>query len=188
MSTPLIPLPHYGYLSAVIAAPFGRLGIATQNESIREILFLPPDAPLLAPANPLAELAAAQLKSYLADPASPFVLPLTPRGSPFRQRIWAAIAAIPCGQTRTYGQLAAQAQSAARAVGQACGDNPFPLVIPCHRVVAAGGIGGFAHDRQGYLIEAKQWLLRHEGAHPAGLNGPPPEASIFISPFPIHPD
>lgn len=158
------PFAHCGHLSAVIAAPFGRVGLTTQNELIREIIFLPPDHALVAPEDSLAERAATQIERYLTDPAAAFALPLAVCGTPFRQRIWAAIRTIPRGQTRTYGALAAQADSIARAVGQACGDNPFPLVTPCHRVIAANGIGGFAHDQQGFLIDAKRWLLRHEGA------------------------
>jgi methylated-DNA-[protein]-cysteine S-methyltransferase len=70
--------------------------------------------------------------------------------------------AIPRGRTRTYGELARELGGEARAVGQACGDNRLPIVIPCHRVVAADGIGGFAHATDGYPIEAKRWLLLHE--------------------------
>jgi len=70
--------------------------------------------------------------------------------------------AIPRGRTRTYGELAAELGGEARAVGQACGDNRLPIVIPCHRVVAADGIGGLGHATGGYLLEAKRWLLMHE--------------------------
>ncbi len=139
------------------------MGIMTREEYVQQIVFLPPNHALVSPENSLSEKTVAQLERYLADPDAPFALPLAACGSPFRQRIWAAIATIPRGETRTYGNLAEMAKSAARAVGQACGDNPFPLVVPCHRVVAAKGIGGFAHDRGGFLIEAKHWLLRHEG-------------------------
>ena len=73
------------------------------------------------------------------------------------------IAAIPRGEVRTYGDLAKRLGSSARAVGQACGDNPVPIVVPCHRVVGANGIGGFAHAADGYLVATKRWLLAHEG-------------------------
>ncbi|MBI2318943.1 MAG: MGMT family protein, partial [Betaproteobacteria bacterium] len=84
--------------------------------------------------------------------------------TPFQRRVWSAIAAIAPGRTRSYGDIARELGSSARAVGQACGENSFPLVIPCHRVVSAAGIGGFAHSGGGYLLEAKRWLLGHEGA------------------------
>ena len=66
------------------------------------------------------------------------------------------------GKTRTYGELARELGADARAIGQCCGDNKLPIVIPCHRVVAADGIGGFGHATGGYLLEAKRWLLMHE--------------------------
>jgi methylated-DNA-[protein]-cysteine S-methyltransferase len=76
--------------------------------------------------------------------------------------VWRAIGAIRPGVTRTYGQIAVELGSAPRAVGQACGDNPLPLLIPCHRVVAADGPGGFAHSAAGFHQTVKQWLLAHE--------------------------
>ena len=80
--------------------------------------------------------------------------------------------AIPRGRTRTYGDIAAELGGEARAVGQACGDNCLPVVIPCHRVVAADGIGGFAHATSGYLLEAKRWLLMHERSADAFVLAP----------------
>ncbi len=149
---------------AVIPAPFGAIGIVCDDQFIQTIEFLPPGQPVISPTNQLADKAARQVVNYLSNPDFLFELPLASRGTPFRQRIWAAISAIPRGKTRRYGDLARDAGSIARAVGQACGDNPFPLVIPCHRVVAAAGLGGFAHENNGHLIDAKRWLLRHEGA------------------------
>lgn len=92
-----------------------------------------------------------------------FGFPSLNRGTPFQQRVWRAISEIPAGEIRTYGELSANIGGTARAVGQACGANPFPIVVPCHRVVAKTGIGGFANARDGWLLETKRWLLRHEG-------------------------
>jgi methylated-DNA-[protein]-cysteine S-methyltransferase len=117
---------------------------------------------VVEPRNALAERAARQLERYRDDPDAPFDLPLAIEGTPFQKSVWQAMCAIPRGRTRTYGALARELGGEARAVGQACGDNRLPIVIPCHRVVAAGGIGGFAHATNGYLIEAKRWLLLHE--------------------------
>ena len=118
-----------------------------------------------APANALAERAARQLERYREDPDAKFDLPLLIEGSPLQRRVWDAMCAIPRGRTRTYGELARELGSVdARAIGQACGDNRLPIVIPCHRVVAADGIGGFGHSTGGYLLEAKRWLLMHEAA------------------------
>ncbi|NJA88277.1 methylated-DNA--[protein]-cysteine S-methyltransferase [Rhodocyclus tenuis] len=111
----------------------------------------------------LAAESARQLKAWLADPRVRFDLPLAPRGTPFQHRVWATIAAIPRGDTRTYGAIAGELHSAARAVGQACGANPLPIIVPCHRVIAAnGGLGGFARAEGGFLLDVKRWLLQHE--------------------------
>ncbi|MEC5386180.1 methylated-DNA--[protein]-cysteine S-methyltransferase [Uliginosibacterium sp. H3] len=92
-----------------------------------------------------------------------FDFPNMNRGTPFQRRVWKAIAEIPAGEIRTYGELSASVGGTARAVGQACGANPFPVVVPCHRVVAKTGIGGFANARDGWLLDTKRWLLKHEG-------------------------
>lgn len=112
------------------------------------------------------------LRTYFDDPAAAWrttPAPVWPRdmpGTAFQRRVWQALQAIPPGQTRTYGELAAELGTAARAVGGACRSNPCVLFIPCHRVVAAGGSGGFMGARGGARIDLKAALLRHE-AHAA---------------------
>lgn len=160
---------HLPQFAAVMPAPFGRIGIATRAGYIDHITFLPADQPLQAACDELAEKAIVQIERYLADPDGRFELPLLIQGSAYRRRIWAAIAAIPRGQTRSYGDIAGDTRSVPRAVGQACGDNPFPLVIPCHRIVTRTGIGGFAHNEKGFLIDIKRWLLLHEGNSPLAV-------------------
>jgi len=152
--------------SAIVAAPFGAVGIRTEAGSVRELVYLPPHFAEKDALDAAAGLAAQQVTQYLADPDFVFSLPLMPVGSAYQQRVWAAIRAIPRGTVRTYGQVAREIASAPRAVGQACGANWFPLVIPCHRVTAAGGLGGFAShdDENGFHLSVKRWLLRHEGA------------------------
>ena len=151
---------------AVIAFPKMTVAVATRGGRVAEIRYLPPGTPPLAPANALAERAARQLERYRGDPDAVFDLPLLVEGSDFQRRVWDALREIPRGRTLTYGELARKLGSegveAPRAVGQACGDNRLPIVIPCHRVVAASGVGGFAHSTGGYLLEAKRWLLMHE--------------------------
>jgi len=130
---------------------------------VSDIVFLPPCPPQAA-TSALAREAAAQLQAYLRDPQHRFDLPLAVSGSDFQRRVWAAIAAIKSGETLSYGEMARKLGSSARAVGGACGANPLPLVVPCHRVVAAGGgLGGFARSRDGFLPAVKRWLLAHEG-------------------------
>ncbi len=152
-----------GY-AAVVGFPAMKVGIATRGERLSEIAYLSPDTRPIAPRSRLAERAVRQIERYRDDPEAVFDLPLDLRGTPFQLAVWRLLERIPRGETRTYGALAKSLGSAARAVGQACGENHFPVVIPCHRVVAASGLGGFAHARDGYLLEAKRWLLKHERA------------------------
>jgi methylated-DNA-[protein]-cysteine S-methyltransferase len=85
-------------------------------------------------------------------------------GTPFQRRVWSAIATIVPGRTLTYNDLARTLGTAPRPVGGACGANRLPLVIPCHRVVGANGLGGFMNVRSGNPLDVKRWLLRHEGS------------------------
>lgn len=148
---------------AILTTPFGALGVRTEGGAIAEIRFLPPGTQALKPKTVLAERACAQLAAYLADPKAGFSLPLKTAGTDFQRSVWRAIAAIPPGRTLTYGEIARRLKSAPRAVGQACGRNPYPVAVPCHRVVAVdGGLGGFANARGGYLLDTKRWLLEHE--------------------------
>jgi methylated-DNA-[protein]-cysteine S-methyltransferase len=147
---------------AIIAAPMFCLGVRCDDMEIHQIEFLEPRAEL-APSNPLAAETARQLRAWLTDPDFIFGLPLRPSGTAFQRRVWGQIAAIPSHQTRTYGEVAKALHNAPRAVGQGCGANPFPLVIPCHRVIATGGgLGGFARHGGGFLLDVKRWLLAHE--------------------------
>jgi len=149
---------------AVIDAPFGKIGVRLEGETVREIVYLPDSVDNVEPDSPLAKEAVAQIERYLQRASATFDLPLANVGTAFQRRVWQAICEIPPGVVLTYGQLAKQIGSVPRAVGQACGSNFFPIVIPCHRVVASGGIGGFAHTGgDGYYRNVKRWLLKHEG-------------------------
>lgn len=103
-----------------------------------------------------------QIRQYLQDPNYSCHLPSNVAGTEFQRRVWQAIYAIPAGETRSYGQIAAAMGSGARAVANACGANQLPLLIPCHRVVAKNGIGGFMQGAANGVV-IKQWLLQHEG-------------------------
>ena len=113
---------------------------------------------------PLFDQARDELAAYFAGKLTAFTVPLAPRGNAFQQDFYAALCAIPYGETRTYGDLAADLGVSAQAIGQACGANPIAILIPCHRVLAANGLGGYSGEGG---IEAKVALLRLEGA--AGL-------------------
>jgi len=147
---------------AIIEFPRMKVAVTTRDERVADIRYLPPSVAPRAPSNALAERAARQLENYRQNPDARFDLPLAIEGTEFQRRLWDALCTIPRGKTLTYGELGQRLGAEARAIGQACGDNRFPIVIPCHRVVAADGLGGFAHSTSGYLLEAKRWLLLHE--------------------------
>ena len=147
---------------ASLDSPLGRLTVAAENGVIRRLIW---DGPMVHPPSPhtasrtCAILAAAihQLRGYFAGNRAPFNLPLAPLASPLVQRACAAMTTIPYGETQTYGAIAAQVGSGPRAVGRACGANPIPILIPCHRVVGAGGkLAGYSGA--GGAV-TKKWLL-----------------------------
>jgi methylated-DNA-[protein]-cysteine S-methyltransferase len=157
-----------GTWAAVIAAPFGRLGIQTGivdgSLMVTQVCYLPTTEKLVVPKDALAELVESQCQSYFKDSKFAFDLPMAPAGTHFQNKVWEQINGITAGHTLTYGEVAKNIRSAPRAVGQACGSNPYPLIVPCHRVVAATGIGGFVHqDGEGFHRQVKTWLLNHEG-------------------------
>ena len=159
---------HAGNWDAVIAAPFGRLGIETElvdgSLMVSQICYLPKTTTLQRPRTALAKEVERQCKDYFSHPDSQFELPLKPTGTLFQQKVWCEITHIARGEVLTYGVIAKKIHSAPRAVGQACGANRYPLIVPCHRIVSATGIGGFAHqDGEGFHRSVKTWLLRHEG-------------------------
>lgn len=148
---------------AVIVSPVGKLGLREEGGFLVRIEFLESQAAVLAPQTGLLREAQRQLAAWFADPSFRFDLPYRLDGSEFRRRVWAQIATIPCGEVRTYAEIAHAIHSAPRPVGGACGANPLPLLIPCHRVVAANGLGGFNARRGGLdWLPIKQWLLKHE--------------------------
>jgi len=149
---------------ARLATPIAVLGIRIVGECLTDIAYLPRGSATLAPQNKLAERVCLQIERYMDDPQFCFDLPFEYRGTPFQCRVWHEISRIHSGKTNTYKGLARRLQSAPRAVGGACGRNRLPLLIPCHRVLAVNGIGGFMHARAGDPIKIKIWLLRHEGA------------------------
>ena len=112
----------------------------------------------------LLDEALKQLAAYFSGAGTGFTLPLNPPGNAFQRQVCDAMSDIPFGETRTYGEIARQLGSAAQPVGNACGANPIPVIIPCHRVLGANGLGGFSGQGG---VETKVALLRLEGA--AGL-------------------
>ncbi len=152
---------HLLQYDAIVTVPFGAVGIAVQG--VQVVIELLPAKHVPKPAqHKVAEKVALQIEAYFSNAYNDFNLPLVYKGTPFQRRVWQAISAIPCGRVLTYGEIAQQIGSGARAVANACGANHLPLVIPCHRVVAKNGLGGYMRG-QANGLKIKKWLLKHEG-------------------------
>ena len=147
---------------AKLSVPFGTLGIRCSEEELIGIEFLERQSAPQAPKSAFAAEVCAQLSAYILSPDFCFTLPIRPSGTVHQNTVWEAMRQIPRGETRSYGDLAAMINSGAQAVGQACGANPIPIIIPCHRVVAKTGLGGFMGHAGGKALDIKRWLLVHE--------------------------
>ncbi len=147
----------------LVSTPVGPLEICGDALGLHAIHFAPEGAAPVVAADPLARQAITQLEQYFRQADWVFTLPLQPVGTAFQQRVWRLLRALPCGQVRSYGEIARELGSSARAVGNACRRNPLPVVVPCHRVVAMSGLGGYDGSIGGRNMEIKRWLLRHEG-------------------------
>jgi len=143
--------------SISISTPIGHLTVEERESAIVGVRWA--DEPQ-GKKTPLLSEAARQLEAYFAGGRTDFDLPLAAAGTVFDRRVWAAMRAIPYGETRTYGDLAHLTDSGPRAVGRACGRNPIPVIVPCHRILARGGLGGYSG---GAGLPTKQWLLTLEG-------------------------
>jgi methylated-DNA-[protein]-cysteine S-methyltransferase len=148
---------------AIVAAPFGAVGINAQDDFLVKLQLIPTSQPERTTGDPFIQHVVSTLKRYFRDPHTPLDFPIAVTGTPFQKRVWKAIAAIPVGKTITYSELAEKVASGPRAVANVCGANHVPLVIPCHRVVAKSGIGGFMQSEKNGLT-VKQWLLDHEAS------------------------
>ncbi len=153
----------------VIDSPVGRLGIRLCGARVLGIEFLGAQCALRPPAGAASRRVVAALEAYFAGKARVPKVDVAPGGTDFQQRVWRTLGAIPAGQVITYGELAKRLGSSARAVGNACRHNPVPILVPCHRVIAASGLGGFAGDTSGRLVDIKRRLLAHEGVEIPGL-------------------
>ncbi len=150
---------------ALIEAPFGTVRITLQSTAVSRIELLESRCgPQPIPEGKAICQVIDQLEGYFSDSHFRFTVPLMVQGTQYRQRVWQALTDIGAGQTLTYGALARQLESAPRPIGGACRANPIALIVPCHRVVAANGAGGFAGERNGWPVRIKEWLLHHEGA------------------------
>lgn len=168
------------YVYKTMASPIGVLTLVASEKGLAGVLWdndEPARARLsprtMAPDNPILVQTEAQLTEYFAGTRRSFTVPLDAVGTPFQQRVWKALLAIPFGETRSYGQLAEDIGSpnAVRAVGAANGRNPISIITPCHRVIGATGkLTGF-----GGGLDVKAYLLKLESGQPDFLRKAPPE-------------
>jgi methylated-DNA-[protein]-cysteine S-methyltransferase len=159
---------------AMVPAPFGGIRLSASAGILVGIDVVPAHAVENDGAGPpwadgsLRE-AAEQMLRYLEEPEFDLVLPIRLQGTTFQQRIWQALREIPAGSRLTYGSLAKRLETGPRAVASACKSNRFPILIPCHRVVSANGMGGYCGETEGPMLEIKRWLLSHEGSLPGEI-------------------
>jgi methylated-DNA-[protein]-cysteine S-methyltransferase len=147
---------------AILKMPFGALGIRCTEDALTGIDFLQANEKPQGASSTFAATVCEQLLRYIENPDAQFTLPLKLNGTMHQQKVWRAMCNIPRGETRSYGELACELKSSAQAVGQACGANPIPIIIPCHRVVSKAGLGGFMRHASGDALDIKRWLLAHE--------------------------
>lgn len=148
---------------AVVAAPFGAIGIDVSNDYVTGMRLLSMELPASCSDNPFVQQVARQVAQYLQDATVPLDFPYLLQGTLFQKRVWQAMVEIPLGKVWTYSELAERVRSGPRAVANVCGANHLTLVVPCHRIVAKSGLGGFMQgDAKG--LEIKRWLLQHEQA------------------------
>lgn len=160
MPTNKLLSPQY---SAIISTPVGHIGLCANQDVITQINFVKHAcSPFVDDANPVVSRAIDELERYFAGQLKHFQTPFFSGGTPFQQNAWRALAAIPHGQTVTYGQLAAKLKTSPRAIGNACRTNPLLIVIPCHRVLAHNGLGGYSGETRGQQLAIKRWLLELE--------------------------
>ena len=150
---------------AIIDTPFAQLAIQTQkkvDEFVTSIDFLPVGSEKPFSKSHFTDLLAHEINAYLQNSNHCFEIRLLASGTKFQQSVWQIMQTIESGKTLTYGEVAAQLKSSPRAVGNACRRNPIPLLIPCHRIVAKNGLGGFAGHVSGDVFDIKRWLLTLE--------------------------
>jgi methylated-DNA-[protein]-cysteine S-methyltransferase len=149
-------------LSCRLATPVGCLRLSAQGATLVSIDWCDAASEAEAAESPVLESTRAALQAYFESALAVPAVPLHPAGTAYQRRVWQAMADIPTGDTASYGQLAQRLGSGARAVAAACRANPYPILIPCHRVVAAHGLGGYCGASDGPWLEVKRWLLAHE--------------------------
>jgi len=144
-----------------VASPVGRLALEADSEALTGVRWATAGERSRDKPSPLLKEASRQLERYFARKLTRFDLPLAARGTDFQKSVWKMMREIPYGETATYGGMAMALGSGPRAVGMACGRNPIPIIVPCHRVLGSGGKEGGFSGGQG--LPTKRKLLALEG-------------------------
>ena len=149
---------------ALIRTPVANFSVVAQGNVLVRAEWVMIDKPERIPETEFLQGIVEQVNRYWENPAMLFAFPMLKQGTDFQRRVWQALGNIPYNRTPSYSELARAIHTGARAVGNACRNNPFPLFIPCHRVVSISGLGGYAGQTQGELPDIKTQLLAHEAS------------------------
>ena len=147
--------------TTIIDSPLGPLRLTFIDDKLTSLDFLSDSDKMPVQQNHMH--AAKELAVYFSNAAHRPKITVAPEGTAFQLRVWKALQAIPSGKQITYGELAKQLNTSPRAIGQACRTNPIPVIIPCHRIIAAKHLGGYAGKQAGKMMAIKKFLLAHEG-------------------------
>lgn len=147
----------------IVKTPIGKIAVNYQDDYVMEVQQVADQVRALSKKDPFAVEIQKQFAAYFSGELKEFNLPfLFKQGTDYQLRVWDQIRKISFGRTKTYGEISKKIRSGPRAVGNACRRNQLLLIVPCHRVVSAAGLGGFMGDADGCLVRRKQWLLEHE--------------------------
>ncbi|MCL4156302.1 UNVERIFIED_CONTAM: hypothetical protein GTU68_062648 [Idotea baltica] len=146
----------------ILPSPIGNLGLSISGKGIQRLFYIEKKQSLHIPTEGFAAEVHQQIREYFELQRTEFDLPIDIQGTVYQNKVWNEVAKISYGESLTYSDIAIAINSGARAVGNACRHNPVPIIIPCHRVVKKGGIGGYCGSLVGKEIQQKDWLLRHE--------------------------
>lgn len=142
--------------------PFGQIILSASEYYLLGIDLFNTQTGVGSQLSPITQQLSIELNDFFEQAHNTWSIPLMYAGTDFQQRVWQYLRTIPIGETRNYSEVASALNTSARAVGNACRANPFPIIVPCHRVVSKSGLGGFAGKSDGHEMTVKQWLLDHE--------------------------
>ena len=146
----------------IINTPFGPITLSASEYYLQGIDLFNIQTDAVFQISLITQQLSQELKDFFIQAHNNWSIPLMYSGTDFQQKVWQYLRTIPIGETRSYSEVAKAINSSARAVGNACRANPFPIVVPCHRVVSTSGLGGFAGKIDGHEMTVKQWLIDHE--------------------------